>query len=534
MTSRIGRTSPPPPPRLRRLGNALSDVARTLTQRLFVITMISAVCWIPKGASKVVPESAEPPTQEEIDEISKSGALERSNDSEEEEDQEMEVDDSQIEVGGAARALAAAKALGKAQGDKSPNELQGITDGLGELDMDHYDEEDDEINVLSTGLGDTYYPSNAMDPYLQGTDDDDEEDIEDRTIKPTDAVIVSACNEDDVSYLQVSIFEELEDGESNMYANNEIMLSAFPLCTAWLDCNLKGGESGDKGNFIAVGSMEPAIEIWDLDLLDEVQPFMVLGGVSKKKTGKKTSVKYKKGSHRDSVLGLAWNKVVRNALASASADKTVKVWDMVTGKCTITLEHHTDKVQAVAWSRYAPEVLLSGSFDHTVALMDVRFNDRAPNTWSVAADVESVALDPHNEHLFAVSLDNGTVQGFDARTATSDSTSGSKPIFTLHAHDKAVTSISYNPIATNLLATGSMDKMVKLWDLSNNQPSCVASTNPKAGSVFSVAFSEDSPFQIAIGGSKGKLKVWDALSAHGVVSRFGKFSNRAAETVPVD
>ncbi|KAH7658808.1 periodic tryptophan protein 1 [Dioscorea alata] len=495
--------------------------------------MISAVCWIPKGASKVVPESVEPPTQEEIEELTKSGALERSNDSEEEEEQDMEMDGTEKEVGGVARALAAVKALGKAQGDNSSYDLKGTIDALGELDMDHYDDEDDEINVLSSGLSDVYYPSNDMDPYLQGVDDDDDEDVEDMTIKPTDAVIVCACNEDEYSSLQVSIFEELEDKETNLYVNNEIILSAFPLCTAWLDCNLKGGESGDKGNFIAVGSMEPAIEIWDLDLPKEVQPFMVLGGISKKKTGKKTSVKYKRGSHRDSVLGLAWNKVVRNALASASADKTVKVWDMVTGKCTVTLDHHTDKVQAVTWSRYAPEILVSGSFDHTVALMDVRFNDRSPNTWQVSADVESVELDPHSEHLFAVSLDNGTVQAFDARTATSDSTSGSRPIFTLHAHEKAVTSIAYNPAAPNLLATGSMDKKVKLWDLSNNQPSCVASTNPKAGSVFSLAFSEDCPFQLAVGGSKGKLKVWDILTDHGVANKFGKFGNRGTETALV-
>ncbi|MCH96746.1 WD-repeat protein-like protein, partial [Trifolium medium] len=31
-----------------------------------------------------------------------------------------------------------------------------------------------------------------------------------------------------------------------------------------------------------------------------------------------------------------------------------------------------------------------------------------------------------------------------------------------------------------LLATGSMDKTVKLWDLSNNQPSCAASKTPEA------------------------------------------------------
>lgn len=39
--------------------------------------MISAISWIPKGASKPVPEEAEPPSKEEIDELVNSGALER-------------------------------------------------------------------------------------------------------------------------------------------------------------------------------------------------------------------------------------------------------------------------------------------------------------------------------------------------------------------------------------------------------------------------------------------------------------------------
>lgn len=57
-----------------------------------------------------------------------------------------------------------------------------------------------------------------------------------------------------------------------------------------------------------------------------------------------TSSKLCEGSHSAAVMGLSWNSEFRNVLASGSADKTVKIWDMAHQTCQQTLSHHTDKV----------------------------------------------------------------------------------------------------------------------------------------------------------------------------------------------
>lgn len=86
------------------------------------------------------------------------------------------------------------------------------------------------------------------------------------------------------------------------------------------------------GNFAAVGTMEPEIEVWDLDTIDVLEPAVVLGGHSQTERSRKPSRSddastrtLRKGSHKSSVLALAWNPRVENVLASGSADKRIKV-----------------------------------------------------------------------------------------------------------------------------------------------------------------------------------------------------------------
>ena len=56
------------------------------------------------------------------------------------------------------------------------------------------------------------------------------------------------------------------------------------------------------------------------------------------------------------------------------------------------------------------------------------------------------------------------------------------------------------------------DKLVKLWMAQpSGPPQLVAKRNMQLGSVFDVQFCKDSPALLAVGGSKGKLGIWNTL-----------------------
>ena len=58
-------------------------------------------------------------------------------------------------------------------------------------------------------------------------------------------------------------------------------------------------------------------------------------------------------------------------LASGSDDKTIKLWDVASGKNTATVKGHKNKVETVAFSPDG-KTLASGSSDKTIKLWDVK------------------------------------------------------------------------------------------------------------------------------------------------------------------
>lgn len=259
------------------------------------------------------------------------------------------------------------------------------------------------------------------------------------------------------------------------------------------------------GNFVAVGTFDPVIEIWNLDVLDPLEPTASLGGYKNKtsadmanmlsegkKKSKKNKIEYKNGSHTAAVMSLSWNKLYRQTLASGSADNSVKIWDVTTQICSHTFTHHSDKVQAVLWHPSNGWLLSTGSFDKSVCMVDCRCaaseQQSGVVSYKLADEVEGFVWNPFNDNQLYCSLESGHVSicyllslvalllsfsvlckfnwinlhtcDMSIQIIVLDRRNASVVSSSFVAHDTSVTGIAFSAKIPGMLATASIDKTV--------------------------------------------------------------------------
>lgn len=414
-------------------------------------------------------------------------------------------------------------------------------DELKEYNLDDYDndqaaDDGEKFAMFGNVRSLAYHNPGEEDPYLVLPEDghDSDEEREELEILPTDNLILAAKVEDEVAHLEVFVYE---DDSDNLYVHHDIMLPAVPLCVEWVDVPVgRTSEGRQSGNFVAIGTMSPEIEIWDVDVVDSMYPNAILGqqpdeeadaktnGKSKKKVKKKKKPKPNDDYHVDAVIALAANRQHRNLLASASADSTVKLWDLNTMNCAKSYSMHSDKVCALDWHPTESTILLSGSYDRSVVATDMRAPDAKAPRWIVDSDVERVRWDVHDPNYFYVTTESGIVAYFDFRQTPQTHDVPSKPIWMLQAHDGAVSAFDINPTVPGFIVTGSDDKKVKLWNIQDNKPSLVVTRNFDVGRIFATQFAPDPEvsFRLSIAGSRGQLQIWDTSTNADVRGAFGK------------
>ncbi|PSB02422.1 trypsin-like peptidase domain-containing protein [Merismopedia glauca] len=230
------------------------------------------------------------------------------------------------------------------------------------------------------------------------------------------------------------------------------------------------------GKTLASGSADRTIKIWDMA------------------TGKDL---YTLNGHGGSVYSVAYNPRSQS-LASASADKTIKIWDLITGKEIRTLTGHMYSVKSIAYSPDGQN-LASGSWDKTIKVWDVATGQQIYTLTGHTNAIDSIAYSPDGKTLASGSADK-TIKLWDLTTG--------REIKTLAGHTQAINALAYSPDG-KILASGSGDKTIKIWDVATGQE--IRTLTGHSETVDALAYSLDGQ-TLASGSGDKTIKIWDVAT----------------------
>lgn len=247
-----------------------------------------------------------------------------------------------------------------------------------------------------------------------------------------------------------------------------------------------------NNRWLATGSSDHTVRLWDLSAKDPVSASIVLRG------------------HEDSVNALAIGSDGR-WLATGSSDHTVRLWDL-SGKdpasASIVLRGHEAAIHAVAISPNN-RWLATGCEDEMPRLWDLSAKDPVSASMVLLgheAPVKALAVSPDSRWLATGSAD-GTARLWDLSTDSPVAT-----VIVLQGHQGGIGAIAISPDG-RWLATAGRDNTARLWSLSRHHLASPARVlrGHECDTISSVAISPDNRWLVT-GSAEKPFRLWD-LSA---------------------
>ena len=258
--------------------------------------------------------------------------------------------------------------------------------------------------------------------------------------------------------------------------------------------NCRGNPSADKGRLAEFKAFIHA-ERPDFNAAREVlkgYPGRFDALFSGKDLPMKASVRTLQG-HTGGVDSVAVSPDGRH-IVSGSGDKTLRVWELGTGRCLHTLQGHTGGVDSVAVSPDGRHIV-SGSGDKTLRVWELGTGRCLHTLQGHTGGVCSVAVSPDDWHIVSGSWDN-TLRVWELGTG--------RCLNTLKGHTGGVYSVAVSSDGRHIVS-GSGDKTLRVWELGTDR--CLHALQGHTGGVCSVAVSPDGR-HIVSGSWDKTLRVW--------------------------
>jgi hypothetical protein len=197
--------------------------------------------------------------------------------------------------------------------------------------------------------------------------------------------------------------------------------------------------------------------------------------------------------HTNTVLGLDWSPNGR-LIASASADCSVRIWDMENKEQLYKLSGHSDEVNCVTW--VSEDGLLSGSNDEHIIFWNAENGIKRSEFHNDHQQVLCMALSPNGVFL-ATGAPDGIVRIWNWQKR--------QCVHKLIGHEGKVFCIAWADNKT--VASGSEDTTIRIWNLDQgNESKPLLGHNDR---VLAISFSHDKQLLVSQA-ADDTLRFWNA------------------------
>lgn len=179
-------------------------------------------------------------------------------------------------------------------------------------------------------------------------------------------------------------------------------------------------------------------------------------------------------------------------VASFSDDKFVKIWDVATERTVNNFLYHTDYVRAGAVHPLSENIVISGGYDSAIKMYDIR-TSKCVMSLDHGSPLESLVFLPTGG-IF-VSAGGNDIKAWDA-------VAGGRQVANISQHTKTVTCLNVTADGRHLIS-GSLDRHVKFFNTTNYQ---MIHKLDYTNSVLSLGVSKDNR-TLVVGQVDGTLAV---------------------------
>jgi WD40 repeat protein len=228
-----------------------------------------------------------------------------------------------------------------------------------------------------------------------------------------------------------------------------------------------------NGRLAVSGSIDKSVRVWNLE------------------TGRSVGILQ---GHTGPIPALAISADGRRAV-SGSWDQTVRSWDVKTGKCIATLKGHKDYVVGIAITPNGKRAV-SCSKDRTIRVWDLEAGRCIAILEGHGNAVSGVALTANGKRVVSCSSDE-TIRVWDIDTG--------ECIDILRAHTNAVRGVALTADGRRAVSCGA-DKTIRVWDIEARKS--IATLEGHRGDVRRVSITQDGRWAVS-GSVDTTVRVWD-------------------------